>query len=308
MKRSMLSILLLILGFFTLVPATLAQDPPQLPPGITSYDDLVALYDYDTTAPLDIEEVSVENQGEVAIHDITFKGGDERTISAYLIVPPGDGPFPAVLWVHWYAPTFQTSNRTQYYEEALHLAEQGVLSLLVSTAWSEDAFWTGDVAENIEISIQQVVDLRRALDLLTALEDVDADRIAYVGHDFGAIYGANLSGVDMRVKAFALIAPAPYVGEWFARGASVSNENYDQYVADHAVIDPIYYLPFSEAALFFQFADYDPFVRARHIEAFLAVLPTSAQVTRTYDGNHELDEVALQDRTDWLVEHLTLTE
>ena len=47
-------------------------------------------------------------------------------------------------------------------------------------------------------------DLRRALDVLLAQPGVDPKRIAYVGHDFGAMYGAVLAGVDRRVSVWAL--------------------------------------------------------------------------------------------------------
>jgi cephalosporin-C deacetylase-like acetyl esterase len=49
---------------------------------------------------------------------------------------------------------------------------------------------------------QQVIDLRRALDLLLSHDDVDPKRIAYVGHSFDANCGAILDVVDKRFAAF----------------------------------------------------------------------------------------------------------
>ncbi len=52
---------------------------------------------------------------------------------------------------------------------------------------------------------QQVIDLRRALDLLLSRPDVDAKRIAYVGHSWDAGIGAILDAVDKRIAAFVFM-------------------------------------------------------------------------------------------------------
>ena len=50
------------------------------------------------------------------------------------------------------------------------------------------------------------IDLRRAVDLISSLPNVDINRIAYVGHSLGALFGGILSGVDRRIKASVLMA------------------------------------------------------------------------------------------------------
>jgi hypothetical protein len=52
---------------------------------------------------------------------------------------------------------------------------------------------------------QEVVDLRRAADLLLARDDVDRMRIGYVGHSFDANCGAILDAVDKRFTAFVFM-------------------------------------------------------------------------------------------------------
>lgn len=53
---------------------------------------------------------------------------------------------------------------------------------------------------------QQVVDLRRGLDLLLSLPDIDATRIAYAGHSWDAGPGAILDAVDKRFAAFVFMS------------------------------------------------------------------------------------------------------
>jgi hypothetical protein len=53
-----------------------------------------------------------------------------------------------------------------------------------------------------------VKNLRRAIDVLVSLDEVDPDRIVYVGHDFGAMYGAVVVSVDRRPKGLIFIAGA----------------------------------------------------------------------------------------------------
>ena len=46
------------------------------------------------------------------------------------------------------------------------------------------------------------------LDVLLANSRVDPKRVAYVGHDFGAMYGMVMTGVDQRVSVAAWAAQA----------------------------------------------------------------------------------------------------
>lgn len=52
---------------------------------------------------------------------------------------------------------------------------------------------------------QQVIDLRRGVDLLLSRPDVDPKRVAYVGHSWDAGTGAILDAVDKRVAAFVFM-------------------------------------------------------------------------------------------------------
>ncbi len=170
------------------------------------------LFDYDKSAPLDIREVGVEQRGDVTVRDITFVGVKDP-IKAYLVAPAKPGPHAAILYVHWFGNP-ETTNRTQFLNEAVALADRGVVSLLVDTMWAQRGWWKSRKPEtDLAGGVGQVVELRRALDLLLAQPGVDPARLAMVAHDFGAMFGAVAGAADQRPNAYVLLAPTPRLSD-----------------------------------------------------------------------------------------------
>jgi hypothetical protein len=123
------------------------------------------LFRYNDKSPVNVKDVSSEQRGDVTVRDITFSTGPGRETKAYLVVPKGSGPFAGILWVHWLGE--EKSNRTQFLDEAVELAPKGAVSLLVDAMWSEPKWFGNRVPDkDYENSIRQVIELRRALDLL----------------------------------------------------------------------------------------------------------------------------------------------
>lgn len=150
------------------------------------------LFDYDTRRALDIRVTGSEKRDGVEVRDITFASAGGARTPAYLIVPPKSASHPAILFVHWYEPESPDSNRTQFIAEAVELAERGVVSLLPATMWSEPKWFPSRKrADDLENSAAQVKELRRALDVLLSHPGIDKSRVAYVGHDFGAMFGPS---------------------------------------------------------------------------------------------------------------------
>jgi cephalosporin-C deacetylase-like acetyl esterase len=191
------------------VPTVTPVPTATLAPLFGSYQEWLAEFDYNAQAPLNVAEVGVEERDGATIHDITFDSPVEGKISAYLVTPGGDGPFPAILYAHWYGG--DRSNRKEFLDEAVGLAKEGVVSLLVDELFASPYIrqkWTGrDAQADRQLVIQQVIELRRAIDVLLAQPNVDPMRIGYVGHDFGALFGGVLAGVDFRIKTFVLMTP-----------------------------------------------------------------------------------------------------
>src|SRR6185369_407132 len=172
--------------------------------------ELVRHFDYDAKAPLELKILGTQKRGEATVYDITYASPKGGVVPAYLVVPSqGKGPFAGVIWGHWYWTNSEMRNRKQFLDEAVALAPAGVVSLLTDGPIARPGY----VTEKDPLSekqnaykVQQVIDMRRGVDLLLARKDVNPKRIAFVGHSYNAAIGATLSGVDRRFKAFVLMA------------------------------------------------------------------------------------------------------
>ena len=162
-----------------------------------------AHFNYDAGASLAVKHLSAKVQDGVIIQDITYTGSNGDTVPAYLVIPQGTRKFAAIIWGHWLMPGAANSSREEFLGEAIALAPSGVISLLIDAPQHRPGF---EPTPNPVLVAQQVVDLRRGLDLLLSRADVDASRIAYVGHSWNAGNGAILDAVDKRLRAFVFMA------------------------------------------------------------------------------------------------------
>jgi hypothetical protein len=159
-------------------------------------------FDYDQNAPLDIQEVLVEHRGDISVHDISYASPKGGRVPAYLVVPPGKGPFAAVLWGHWYWPNSEFFNRKEFLDETVVLAQAGVVSLLTTGPGARPGHVQDRTPLNeqqISDLIQAIVDLRRGADLLLARKDVDPQRLAYEFELYEAPHALNAEARRNRI-------------------------------------------------------------------------------------------------------------
>ena len=265
------------------------------------------LFDYDRSASLDVRPLgSREHDGWIG-SDLTYATPFDRRRAACLIRPTGDGPFPVILCVHWYEPAAANSNRTQFYEEAQAMAKRGAASLLIETVWSDrDWFLKRTQADDHRMSVEQVIELRRAMDLLLDQPGVDPGRFAYVGHDFGAMYGVVMGSVDLRPTCYALMAGTPRFSDWFLYYPRLEGDEREAFIREMAELDPIGRVgELAPAPLLFQFARDDFHVPVERAEEFFAAAGDPKEL-RWYDAKHGLNEQATEDRIDWVARQLGL--
>ena len=277
--------------------------------------EMLRHFDYDRKAPLGIKEIGLEHRGAVAIHDITYTSPKGGVVPAYLVVTKGKGPFAAVIWGHWYWDNSPMRNRKQFLDEAVALAQAGVVSLLTDgpVARPGHVKSADPMDERVPIEFhQQVLDMRRGVDLLTARKDVDAKRIAFVGHSYNAAIGALLSGVDRRFKAFVLMAGSmsDEVGkdskEFQEFRQKVGPEKYDAAIAKYSYLDQGKYVSHAAPAfVFLQYATQERWLtpeRARQYEKFVS----EPKRFKIYEAPHALNAEARRDRIAFLTEQLKL--
>lgn len=278
---------------------------------------LARLYDYDSGLPLDVKETPLFDTNGVRAYDVSYTSPKGGRVTAYLVVPSGTGPFPAVLFGHWGPGT-----RTEFLPEATLYAEAGAVALLVDYPWVRPAPWRRDLHQFSDAEgdhrtyVQAVVDLRRGLDLLSARPEVDPRRLGYVGHSYGAQWGAILSAVDDRVKAAVLMGGVPDLAaillesmdpDVVAVRAKTPKEQLDEYLRVNARTDAIHYVGHAAPTpLLFQFARheryFDEAAMIRYAEA-----ASEPKLVKWYHAGHELNDVhALLDRAEWLREHIDM--
>jgi len=272
---------------------------------------------YDAAAPLDIQVVSSSEQDGIIVQDLTFASPKGGRVPAFLVAPGGRGPHPGVVFGHW-----GFGNRTEFLAEAELLAEAGAVSVLVDYPWERPAPWrreapiVADPEKSLEAYVQAIVDLRRAFDLLRARPDVDAQKIAYVGHSYGAQWGAVLAAIDRRMKTAVLMAGVPDAATLFLDAQepglvewrkSLPPGQMQKFVEVFSRLDAIRFVPEANPIpLLFQFARRERIMT----EADMTRYADAAKGPKTvlwYDTGHELlDSRAQADRAAWLQAHLGL--
>lgn len=160
--------------------------------------------------------------------------------------------------------------------------------------------------DDYNFSIRQVQNLRRAIDVLAHRPDVDPKRIAYVGHDFGATYGAVLLGVDARIRYAVLMAGTPILSEWFLLGSKIEGEERQAFIQKMAPLDPTNFIGKAKSVpLLLQFGTNDKFIAKDKAELF-ANSAREPKEFRWYEAEHGLNPQAETERMAWLETQLKL--
>lgn len=275
-------------------------------------------FPYDRSAPLGVkDETPPASRDGVTVRHITFDNSLGGRVIASLVTPPDDAkpPHAGILWAHWLEGGDNSSNRAEFLDEAIQLArEEGVVSVLPDCFWATDAkrwvarkgfWWTSEAKHDTEMSIRQVVELRRALDMLLSQPGVDPARVGYVAHDFGAMYGTIIAAVDRRPKFYAMMAATTTFSEWFLFGSKLTPAEEKQYIKDMSPLDPVRFVAHaSPAALYFQFAHADYYVPERTAQILYDAASTPKEVS-WYDAGHDLKhDQAQPDRMAWVKRQL----
>jgi len=230
--------------------------------------------------------------------------------AAELFRPEGesDGSLAAILYVHWYEPESHDSNRSQFVEEAKEMARGGAVCLLPETLWSDaDFFIKRTQADDEQNSIEEVVNLRRAMDLLLSQPEVDSRRFAYVGHDFGGMYGVLAGSLDQRPAHYVIMAATPRFPDWYLYLPKLEGEAREAFLRRISPADPITHIPnLSPASVFFQFGTDDRHVPKERAQAFFASAK-EPKAMHWYESGHGLNDIATADRKTWLKEKLDLS-
>ena len=273
-----------------------------------------ALFDEDSTAPLDVRRGRATSSEGITELDASFPGPKGGNIPATVVFPPGAGPFAAVIFMH--PGGGPGSQRDYFLSEARALAPIGVVSLLMDAPFARsdpDAIplfaFTDRDRDGI---VQGVVDVRRALDVLRARPQVDDHRIAFVGASYGATVGAILAGVEKRFAAFVLISGAAKLTAFLKTFSSPEAAKLrdaggmDPYLERMAALDSDQWVALPrKAPILFQWGEKDANVPRASAEALFAAA-RAPKDRLWYDAGHELNALARKQRAEWLASKLEL--
>jgi dienelactone hydrolase len=286
----------------------------------TDFASLLRQFDYDRNAPMDVREVGREQRGDMTIIDLTYASPRGGRVPAYLVVPAGRGPFAAILFGHWMMPGSPLKNRREFLDEAVVLAKSGAISLLIDTpqvrpGFVEEKDEMRSAVQGSEAARQQVIDLRRGIDLLTARPDVDPKHIAYVGHSFDAHVGGILSGVEKRIGSFVLMAGSfseeeyvfdPDNAEMQKARQRIGDDKIRAYFKEYAWDDPVHFVGRSApATVFLQFGREDKPITEKMARHYYELFAEPKKIA-FYDAGHSLNSEARLERDLWLAERLSL--
>lgn len=269
-----------------------------------------------SAAPLAFTEGRTTELLGATLIDVTYPSAGGGAVSAWLVVPDGEGPFAGLLYLHG-----SETDRNDLVDEAAAMAAGGAVSLVIDAPFAREApnrtgfipNWFEPEAEAV-LTEQTLDDLRRGIDLLVARGDVDAERIGFVGHSWGASLGAHLATADERVTASVLVTGRPsWTGflrqdeaHWTGIIESLGEDGWETYLTTMAAWDAVEAIgDVDPATVYLQFGTEDDVVGAGHVEEWVEAAPANVRLDR-YEAGHALDAAATADRVAWLSERLGL--
>lgn len=133
---------------------------------------------------------------------VSFKSSRGHRLAGELLLPDGAGPHPAVTFAHGWGSS-KASPRNRAAAEALRTA--GIAAFLFDFTGHGES----EGSQEESTLSQQADDLRAALDVLQAMDDIDARRLGVAGASSGGAAALRLAAGDPRVRALVLRSGNP---------------------------------------------------------------------------------------------------
>ncbi len=185
-------------------------------------------------APLEASERQVASQGRHRQYRVEFNGIEKgRRVPAFVYVPEGEGPHPAVLLQYG-----SGGNKNTNYIVAVgrEFVEAGFVVLTIDVPGRGERRGQAD-GDTLRDRVDETLgDYSRAVDYLASRVDVDASRLAFVGISWGAITGIPFVAHDQRVKVMASLVGGGNFQGWLKDGRT------DEQRRASAPYDPIYHV------------------------------------------------------------------
>lgn len=307
-----LALPLLALGALPLAPGTGERRPGPLGSSHGPAGDSLAaaLFTYDPTRPLALHDSVIGTEDGVTVHAISFASPRGGWATGRLYVPPRahEGErWAGVVYGHGTGQGARAQG-----PKAVYLARHGAVVVVLDAPFVRRGgpALRFTPADSVELA-QLVVDQRRAVDLLLARPDVDPARLAYVGHSYGGMVGALLSGAEPRLRTFVLSAPdAGLVAHMQSDAvlppeyATLTDAGRARWTAALAPFDAHRLVGRAAGApILFQHGRRDDTVTPAAAARLHAATVTAHEV-RWYEAGHRLAAAGYVDQLGWLARHV----
>jgi len=186
------------------------------------------------------EVINVKDTTDHTLFYLTYRSVHDAEVTGLMALPgTGKSPFPVVILMHGLG-----DRKTVDYIEAgnQYLLDAGYAVLRLDISNHGDRFrydydfdltagyryWTRDILS------QTVFDLRRAVDFIQTRDELDHERIGYMGISLGGIIGTVFCGIDQRVKVPVIVLAGGNMNLMF--GMDALSEDTKDYLS---IIDPV---------------------------------------------------------------------
>jgi dienelactone hydrolase len=263
-------------------------------------------FDYDRNAALGYEDAGRVNRNyPIEVRQVSYASpGGRGRVSGFLVKPPGKGPFPGVILMHGAG-----GDSRQMLVQATWLAGRGAVALAIDSPFARNPNRQlpqgvpGLRAES-DLIAQNVVELRRAVDVLREEANVDEDRIGFVGFSGGARTGAILAGNEDRIRAYVLMSGGSAPVAEIVKAVPVEARVEVEEILNG--VDPLAHVRNAEPAkLLFLNGRRDQVVPRAALNALYRNASRPKEI-RWYPTTHEPTVAAYRDMLAWLTEELDL--
>lgn len=246
-------------------------------PDIEPTDPLFELaFGYDRDLPFDAERRTVREADSLKLERFELTSRNDQRVPGLLLSDPNAaGPRPLVLVGH--PGTLDKAADYVLWPAQQWVARGAICATIDQAGHGERAQRpvTMDDFRNwpmrrLDQSLQTAVDWMRALDWLSALPEIDAERVGFVGFSMGGMRGAPFVGLDQRVRAAAFcISGASTLGGSDSPAAQLASR----------LTDPGVYAPLTEGRPILVVAgERDDLVTPEATQRFYDLLPGPKEI------------------------------
>ncbi len=153
-----------------------------------------------------IDYLEKEQREGITQHHVRIEVAPKRmTDDAYLLLPDGKGPFPAVVVVFYDAKTGIGLGKNKECDFALQLAKRGFVTLSLGS--SPGTFYPDKATCQLQPLSFHAYEAANCYNLLASLEQVDAKRVGIVGHSYGGKWAMFASCLNDKFACAAWSDP-----------------------------------------------------------------------------------------------------